>query len=99
MGQVHSRLGASLISEADSFFVSEPDPVSKALADRLISNHPDNPEGYIVRSCYLMDHDLPGRYETIHYFIDHFGDRDEFKSQVAEMRAYLAKHPEKIGQG
>lgn len=72
---------------------------AKALADRLISNHPDNPEGYIVRSCYLMDHDLPGRYETIHYFIDHFGDRDEFKSQVAEMRAYLAKHPEKIGQG
>ena len=52
-----------------------------------------------MRSCYLMDHDLPGRYETIHYFIDHFGDRDEFKSQVAEMRAYLAKHPEKIGQG
>jgi hypothetical protein len=28
MGQVHARLGASLISEADSFFVSEPDPVS-----------------------------------------------------------------------
>lgn len=71
---------------------------AKVLADRLISNHPDNPEGYIVRACYLMDHDLPGRYETIHYFIDHFGDRDEFKPQVAEMRGYLAKHPEKVGQ-
>lgn len=71
---------------------------AKVLADRLINNHPDNPEGYIVRACYLMDHDLPGRYETIHYFIDHFGDRGEFKSQVAEMRGYLAKHPEKIGQ-
>ena len=71
---------------------------AKALADRLISGHPDNPDGYIVRACYLMDHDLPGRYETIHYFIDHFGDRPEFQSQVAEMRSYLAKHPEKIGQ-
>ncbi|MFK2892031.1 tetratricopeptide repeat protein [Dyella flagellata] len=71
---------------------------AKALADTLISHYPDNADGYIVRACYLMDHDLPGRYETIHYFIDHFGDRSEFRAQVAEMRTYLVKHPEKIGQ-
>jgi tetratricopeptide (TPR) repeat protein len=70
---------------------------AEALADTLINRNPNNPQGYIVRACNQMDHNLPGRYETIHYFIDHFGDRPEFKSQVAEMRAYLVKHPEKIG--
>jgi tetratricopeptide (TPR) repeat protein len=72
---------------------------AEALADTLISRNPNNPQGYIVRACNQMDHNLPGRYDTIHYFIDHFGDRPEFKSQVAEMRAYLVSHPEKIGQG
>lgn len=67
---------------------------AEALADVLIERHPDDPHGYIVRACNQMDHDLPGRYETIHYFIDHFGLQPEFKDQVAEMRAYLAKHPE-----
>ncbi|RUL72993.1 tetratricopeptide repeat protein [Dyella choica] len=71
---------------------------AKVLADTLIRRYPDIPDGYIVRACYLMDHDLPGRYETMHYFIDHFGDRSEFQAQVAEMRAYLVTHPEKIGQ-
>lgn len=71
---------------------------AKALADSLISRYPDNPDGYIVRACYLMDHDLPGRYQTIHYFIDHFGDRSEFRSQVTEMRAYLTAHPQDAGQ-
>ena len=68
---------------------------AEALADTLISRYPDIPDGYIVRACNQMDHNLDGRYETIHYFIDHFGDRSEFRSQVAEMRAYLASHPEK----
>jgi tetratricopeptide (TPR) repeat protein len=72
---------------------------AEALADSLISRNPNNPAGYIVRACNQMDHDLPGRYETIHYFIDHFGDRPEFKSQVAEMRAYLVSHPEKLAHG
>jgi tetratricopeptide (TPR) repeat protein len=70
---------------------------AEALADTLISRHPDNPDGYILRACNQMDHNLPGRYDTIHYFIDHFGDRPEFQSQVAEMRAYLVSHPEKVG--
>lgn len=67
---------------------------AEALADTLIGRHPDNPAGYIIRACNQMDHGLPGRYDTIHYFIQHFGDRDDFKPQVAEMRAYLIKHPE-----
>jgi len=67
---------------------------AKALSDTLISRHPDDPDGYIVRACNQMDHNLPGVYDTIHYFIDHFGDNSDFKSQTAEMRAYLAKHPE-----
>jgi tetratricopeptide (TPR) repeat protein len=67
-----------------------------ALADTLIERHPDDPSGYIVRACNQMDHDLPGRYETIHYFIDHFGAQPQFKKQVAEMQAYLAKHPEPV---
>ncbi len=69
---------------------------AEALADLLISRYPDLPDGYILRACHQMDHNLEGRYETIHYFIDHFGDRSDFKSQVAEMRAYLASHPEQL---
>lgn len=65
-----------------------------ALADILISRYPEDAAGYIIRSCNQMDHNLPGRYETIHYFIDHFGDRPEYKSQTEEMRAYLRSHPE-----
>jgi tetratricopeptide (TPR) repeat protein len=72
---------------------------AEALADTLISRHPENPAGYIVRACNQMDHNLPGRYDTIHYFIDHFGDLPEFKSQAAEMRTYLVNHPEKTGTG
>ena len=72
---------------------------AEALADKLIGRNPDNPQGYILRVCNQMDHNLPGSYETIHFFIDHFGDRPEYKSQVAEMRGYLVKHPEKALQG
>ncbi|MGC1549599.1 MAG: tetratricopeptide repeat protein [Rhodanobacter sp.] len=72
---------------------------AEAIADTLIRRHPDFAGGYIVRACNQMDHNLPGRYDTIHYFIDHFGDLDEFKSQAAEMRAYLIKHPEKLTTG
>ena len=72
---------------------------AEALADLLISRHPENPGGYIVRACNQMDHNLPGRYETIHYFIDHFGSQPKFRSQAAEMRAYLLAHPEKMAGG
>ncbi len=72
---------------------------AEALADILISRHPENPSGYIVRACNQMDHNLAGRYETIHYFIDHFGSQPQFKSQAAEMRAYLVAHPEKMAGG
>jgi len=50
------------------------------------------------RACNQMDHNLPGRYETIHYFIDHFGDRPGFGEPVVEIQADLASHPGKIGQ-
>jgi tetratricopeptide (TPR) repeat protein len=69
---------------------------AKALADTLIARHPENGAGYVVRACYLMDHALPGRYETIHYFIDHFGGLPEFKKPTDDMRAYLATHPEPL---
>jgi tetratricopeptide (TPR) repeat protein len=70
---------------------------AEALADALISQYPDKPGGYIVRACNQMDHNLPGVYDTIHHFIDRFGDDPDWKSQTAEMRAYLVKHPENIG--
>jgi hypothetical protein len=53
----------------------------------LIGRHPDHPDGYIVRACDPIDHHLPGRHQTIHYIIDHFGDRLELKSPLAKMRA------------
>lgn len=70
---------------------------AEALADTMISEHPDRAAGYIVRSCNQMDHNLPGVYDTIHYFIDHFGDDPQWKEQTAEMRGYLLKHPENTG--
>lgn len=70
---------------------------AEELADTLISKYPNKPGGYIVRACNQMDHNLPGVYETLHFFIDHFGDDPQWKSQTAEMRTYLINHPEKIG--
>ena len=70
---------------------------AEALADTMIREHPEKANGYIVRSCNQMDHNLPGVYDTIHYFIDHFGDDPQWKTQTAEMREYLLKHPERIG--
>lgn len=70
---------------------------AETLADAMISQYPDKADGYIVRACNQMDHNLPGVYDTIHYFIDHFGDDPQWKTQTAEMRTYLLKHPEKIG--
>jgi tetratricopeptide (TPR) repeat protein len=70
-----------------------------ALADQLISKHPDNPDGYVVRSCVQMDNNLPGRYETIHYFLEHFAGLPGQEAPAAEMRAYLARHPEVAGAG
>lgn len=68
---------------------------AEALADILISKQPDRPNGYILRSCNQMDHNLPGVYDTIHYFIAHFGGDPQWRTQTAEMRAYLMRHPEK----
>jgi len=70
---------------------------AESLADAMISEHPEKAGGYIVRSCNQMDHNLPGVYDTIHYFIDRFGDDPQWKTQTAEMRGYLIKHPEKVG--
>jgi tetratricopeptide (TPR) repeat protein len=70
---------------------------AEAIADTLISHYPENAAGYIIRSCNQMDHNLPGRYETIHYFIDHFGSMPDYKQQTDEMRAYLVSHPEQPG--
>ncbi len=70
-----------------------------ALADQLIRRHPDNPDGYVVRSCVQMDNNLPGRYETIHYFLDHFANLPGQEGPVAHMRAYLKNHPEPAGAG
>jgi tetratricopeptide (TPR) repeat protein len=70
---------------------------AEAIADALISHYPEKAAGYIIRSCNQMDHNLPGVYGTIHYFIDHFGDRPEYKEQTDEMRAYLIHHPEPPG--
>ena len=68
---------------------------AEALADTMISEHPEKAGGYIVRSCNQMDHNLPG--DTIHHFTDHFGDNPQWETQIAEMRAYLVSHPEKVG--
>lgn len=71
----------------------QPDKAT-AIADKLIEADPKNPDGYVIRACVQMDNQLPGRYETIQYFLDHFGDRADQANPAREMRAYLVKHPQ-----
>ena len=90
-----AKLAMSQLGDLYNHEAHQPEK-AKALADTLIERHPDYGPGYIVRACYLMDHDLPGRYEAIHHFIDRFGGQPEFKKPADEMRAYLARHPEPV---
>lgn len=64
-----------------------------ALSDRLIALNPDNPNGYIVRECVQADHGLPGRYETIDYFLRRWGNDPKQSEPAEHMRGWLRAHP------
>jgi tetratricopeptide (TPR) repeat protein len=87
----HSKALAQL-GDLYSHEAGQPDKAA-AIADKLIASDANNPDGYVIRACVQMDRQLPGSYETIEYFLEHFGDRVDQANPARAMRAYLAKHP------
>lgn len=63
------------------------------LSNKLIALNPDNPNGYIVRECVQADHGLPGRYETINYFLKRWGNDPKQAEPAEHMRGWLRAHP------
>jgi tetratricopeptide (TPR) repeat protein len=74
-------------------FAQKPDK-AMALAQTMIDRHPNDPGGYLVRASAQLNNELPGRYETIQYFLDHFGNQPDQRPAVDMLRSYLADHPE-----
>jgi tetratricopeptide (TPR) repeat protein len=65
------------------------------VANRLVHDHPQEPEGWIFRAVIQNDQPRDGLRDTIRYFIDHFGDDPDQAESVAEMRAMLPATPGK----
>lgn len=63
------------------------------IATELIANHPDDPNGWIIRASIQKDQPRPGLDDTIHQFLSRFGDDPDPEVQVpvAQMRAQLAR--------
>lgn len=84
--------GMAMLGDLYSHEAKQPDK-AMAIADKLIASYPEDPDVYIIRACVQMDHQLPGSYETIEYFLDHFGNRDDQAKVVRKMQEFLAQHP------
>jgi tetratricopeptide (TPR) repeat protein len=67
------------------------------LAQRLLQNDPQNPEGLVVQAFADMALQMPDRYAHIHDFLARFGDQPMFGKEDAQMLAYLRNHPEHAG--
>lgn len=61
------------------------------VANQMIQNHPEDPDGWIFRASIQKDQPRPGLQDTISYFIAHFGNDPQQQSVVAQMRPYLAQ--------
>lgn len=84
--------GLAMLGDMYSHEAHQPDK-AMAIADKLIAANPENPDGYVIRARVQMDHQLPGSYETIDYFLNHFGNRDDQAQVVRKMQGFLAQHP------
>lgn len=69
-------------------------PKAADIAEELIRRDPNSANGYVIRACVQMDTNHPDRYTTLHAFLDRFGNDPEQQHPAAQMRAYLAAHPE-----
>lgn len=66
-----------------------------SVADQLIQKHPEKAQGWILRASIQKDQPRAGLDDTIHYFLDHFGDDPAQQVTVREMRAALASEASK----
>lgn len=64
-----------------------------AIAERLIRDHPENPQGWTIRACVQQRQPRAGLRDTAEYFIAHFGNDPTQQTHVAEMRRILARGP------
>jgi len=65
------------------------------VANRLIHDHPDEASGWILRASIQKDQPRAGLDDTVHYFLDHFGNDPDQTDWVLKMRAMLAAEPAK----
>lgn len=65
-----------------------------AIADELIQHDPANANGYVIRACVDKDTNSPNRYRSARDFLARFGDDPDQQGPAAEIRAWLAAHPE-----
>lgn len=85
---VYARLG--------DFYTHEGHDYAKAriIAEELIRRDPDNGDGYVIRACIERDTNDPNRFRSAREFVERFGNDSYQAGPVAEMRAWLASHPE-----
>jgi len=60
------------------------------LADRMIQQHPDQPDGWVLRACVQQDQPRPGLRETAQYVVDHFGNDPDPNGNISYLRSVLA---------
>jgi tetratricopeptide (TPR) repeat protein len=76
-------------------YTEEDDQPDKAtrLSDRLIALYPDKPGGWFIRARVQTGHQLPGRYQTVDFYLKRWGD-DPAQAAWADMiREWLQGHP------
>jgi len=69
-------------------------PKAGAIADELMRRDPGNANGYVIRACVDKDTNSPNRYRSARDFLARFGDDPKQQGPAAEIRAWLAAHPE-----
>ena len=79
--------------ELANMYVDKTHQLSEArrIADGLINDHPDDPRGWVIRANVQSISGQPGLDDTIHYFLEHFGNDPEQQDVVAQMRQALAE--------
>jgi tetratricopeptide (TPR) repeat protein len=63
------------------------------VANQMIHNHPEDPDGWIFRASIQKDQPRSGLQDTVRYFIAHFGNDPQQRPVVAQMRPYLTQQP------
>ena len=79
--------------ELANVYVDKTHQLSEAqqIADGLINDHPDDPRGWVIRASVQSVSGQPGLDDTIHYFLEHFGNDPDQQDVVAQMRQALAE--------